>query len=122
MAKEMNEEVLCQYQEWLSQCPIQFHAHGFGSKPTIDNDGKKEIISGKRYFAHSGKDPGAKDPQVICYYKWDETNKKFTKHHIADNVGTGLFIQTADLNKNGFKDIVVAGKSGTYILFNKGNK
>lgn len=88
----------------------------------IDNDGKKDLITGKRYFGHSGRDPGAKDPQVISYYKWDETAKKFSKHHIADNVGTGLYIKTGDLDKNGYKDIVVAGKSGTFIIFNKGKK
>ncbi len=41
MTKSMSEEVLSQYQEWLSECPIQIHAHGFGSEPTLDNDGKK---------------------------------------------------------------------------------
>ena len=50
MTKEMSEEVLCQYQEWLSKCPIQFHAHGFGSKPTLDNDGK-EIKATDRFMA-----------------------------------------------------------------------
>ena len=53
----------------------------------------------------------------LYYYKWHSKTLTFSKHLIAENVGTGLFIQTADLDKNGLKDIVVAGKSGTYIIF-----
>jgi hypothetical protein len=34
--------------------------------------------------------------------------------------GTGLQIRVADLDGNGWKDIVVAGKSGTHILWNDG--
>ena len=50
MTKSMSEEVLCQYQEGRSQCPIQFHAHGFGSKPTLDDEGK-EIKATDRFIA-----------------------------------------------------------------------
>jgi hypothetical protein len=34
--------------------------------------------------------------------------------------GTGLYIQVADLNGDDLRDIVVPGKSGTHILWNKG--
>jgi len=34
--------------------------------------------------------------------------------------GVGLQIRVVDLDGNGWKDIVVAGKSGTYILWNEG--
>ncbi|MHC4123857.1 MAG: FG-GAP repeat domain-containing protein [Planctomycetota bacterium] len=46
---------------------------------------------------------------------------KFTRHTIDEgSVGCGLQIRTADMNADGRIDIIVAGKSGTYILFNKG--
>jgi len=35
----------------------------------IDNDGKVELVSGKRYRAHSGKDPGSTDPVGVYYLK-----------------------------------------------------
>ena len=85
----------------------------------IDGDGAKELITGKRVRAHSGKDPGAKDQPAIVCYKWNPKDLKFTKQVIADGVGTGLHIRTADLDKNKKLDIVVAGKNGTYILFQK---
>ena len=34
----------------------------------------------------------------------------------------GTIIRVADLDKNGWKDLVMAGKSGTFILFNEGKK
>jgi hypothetical protein len=94
----------------------QFHALAWVD---LDGDGHKDIITGKRFNAHSGKDPGAKDPYGLYYYKFDSKALTFSKHLIAENVGTGLFIQTADLNKDGLNDVVVAGKSGTYIIFSK---
>jgi len=87
----------------------------------IDNDGQPELITGRRVRAHSGNDPGDNEPGAMYYFKWDKTKQKFQKFTIATNgPGTGLQIRIADLNGDGWKDIVVAGKSGTYILWNLG--
>lgn len=87
----------------------------------LDNDGQPELISGRRVRAHSGNDPGDADPGVIYYYKWNKDAQKFTKFTVAENgPGIGLQIRIADLDGNGFKDIVCAGKSGTNILWNEG--
>lgn len=88
----------------------------------IDNDGAPELITGKRYYAHSGKDPGAEDPIVINYYKKADTDPvtftKFEAHR--GEAGTGLQIRVADLDGDGWKEIIVPGKSGTHILWNEG--
>ena len=89
----------------------------------LDGDGKPELITGKRVRAHAGRDPGDLDPPALFYYKWDPNERKFTRFPIADfgkGVGTGMQIQVADLNGDGRPDIAVAGKSGTYLLFNEG--
>jgi hypothetical protein len=88
----------------------------------LDGDGRDELITGKRKWAHGPTgDPGATDPAILVYFSWDERAKRFTRHAIAEgNVGTGLQIRTADLNGDGRVDIVVAGKSGTYLLLNQG--
>lgn len=89
----------------------------------IDNDGQPDLITGKRIRAHSGSDPGAADPPAIYYYTWDAAALKFTRHTIdASTAGTGLFIRVADLDKNGWKDLVMAGKTGTFIFLNQGNQ
>lgn len=86
----------------------------------LDGDGNAELITGKRVYAHNGGDPGGKDPPCLYYYKWNKAGE-FTRFTIDEGaVGTGLQIRTADLNGDGRIDIVVAGKSGTYVLLNDG--
>ena len=90
----------------------------------LNNDGKHEIITGKRYYAHSGKDRGAEDEIVIASFQpgMDENGKVSFKKEVlhTGQAGTGLYIQIADLNEDGNKEIIVPGKSGTHILWNKG--
>ncbi|QIF03991.1 VCBS repeat-containing protein [Roseimicrobium sp. ORNL1] len=87
----------------------------------LDNDGQPELITGRRVRAHSGGDPGDNEPGVIHYFKWDKEKQTFSKFNVAvDGPGIGLQINVADLDGNGWKDIICAGKSGTHILWNEG--
>jgi hypothetical protein len=87
----------------------------------VDGDGDDELVTGKRTWGHNGSDPGGNDPPGLYYYEWNPTTRTFTRHTIEEGrVGTGLQIRTADLNGDSRIDIVVAGKSGTYLLFNQG--
>ena len=87
----------------------------------LDGDGHDEILSGRRYRAHNGKDPGSAEPLRYVAYTWttDEATGEatFTRHSIAEGVGAGLQIRTADLDNDGDLDIVSAGKDGTEILW-----
>jgi len=83
----------------------------------LDGDGKQEIITGKRYYAHNGGDPGGQDMPEIHAYSY--VDGQFTKSLIEQgHVGVGLQIATGDINGDGRIDIAVAGKSGTYALLN----
>jgi len=91
----------------------------------IDGDGAKELVTGKRYRAHNGGDPGANDPFGLYYFKWN--GESFTKNIISygsvdQGKGAGIFFSIEDLRKSGRKDIIVAGKDGLYIFFNDGQK
>jgi len=91
----------------------------------LDQDGAPELITGKRYYAHSGKDPGAEDEVTVHYYDWDLATQSWTKHFISrapagQGPGIGLQINPADLDGDGWIDLVVPGKSGTHILWNRG--
>ena len=56
----------------------------------------------------------------MYYYVWNQKQKGFKRYTIDfGNVGIGLQIRTADIDEDGDTDIVVAGKEGTQILFNK---
>ena len=90
----------------------------------LDQDGKPEIITGKRYYAHSGRDKGAEDPIIMVRYSssFNQSGEvKFQKNIIHEGrAGTGLQIRVADLDDNGWLDLVVSGKTGLHILKNKG--
>ncbi len=96
----------------------QYHAMAWVD---IDNDGQNELITGKRYRAHNGHDPGSRDPIGLYYFKWN--GESFVKNVISYGPlgvgkGTGIFFSIADLHKTGRKDIVVAGKDGLCVFFN----
>lgn len=83
----------------------------------LDGDGADELITGKRYFAHNGKDPGGTEMPCLYYYTWDAKLANFSRHVIEEgHIGSGLQIVTHDLNADGKLDLAVAGKSGTYVL------
>lgn len=85
----------------------------------LDGDGRDELITGKRVRAHNGRDPGGKEPPLVCYYTIDDAGK-FTKHVIEHgSVGIGLQIRVADIDGDEDLDIVLAGKDGTQILFSQ---
>jgi hypothetical protein len=87
----------------------------------LDGDGTDELITGKRKWAHNDGDPGAADPAVVYYFKWNPQRQNFDRYAVAEGmVGTGLQIRTADLTGDGRIDIVVPGKSGTHLLVNMG--
>ena len=86
----------------------------------LDGDGSPELITGKRYFGHNGRDPGGMEMPCLYYYRWDAKTKKFSRHTIDEgHVGCGLQIAIANLNDDQKTDIAVAGKSGTYLLLAK---
>ena len=89
----------------------------------LDGDGACELLTGKRYRAHCGHDPGADDDYGIYYFKW--TGESFARQvidHGAARVATGLGIHfaAADLSGNGLPDIVAPGKDGLYVFWNQG--
>lgn len=91
----------------------------------VDNDGQSELITGKRYYAHSGRDAGAEDDVTVQFYDWNVDAGTWAKHLISTapagkGPGIGLQIRVHDLDNNGWKDIIVPGKSGTHIIWNDG--
>ena len=87
----------------------------------LDGDGRDELITGKRVRGHNGNDPGGNEPAILVYYTWDDGFESFERHTICEAaVGIGLQIRTADLDADGDLEIIVPGKDGTQILWNRG--
>jgi len=85
----------------------------------IDNDGIKDIVTGKCYYAHNGRDIGAEDPAVLYWFK--ATRNKdgsvdYIPYLIDADSGVGRQISTGDLNKDGKMDIVVGNKKGVFAF------
>lgn len=89
----------------------------------LDQDGQPEILTGKRRYAHNGKDPGGEDALIVCTYSFDPATKRFEKEILSQGgrVGAGLYPVPSDLDKDGDIDIVLPGKSGLYILMSQRN-
>ncbi|WP_212635266.1 FG-GAP repeat domain-containing protein [Pseudozobellia thermophila] len=88
----------------------------------LDGDGQNELVTGKRYKAHNGKDPGGFDPVGLYYFKW--TGENFSKQVIdygtyGKGKGTGVYFAVSDVNNDHRKDVVVAGKDGLVVFLNK---
>jgi len=86
----------------------------------LDNDGTDELITGKRFHAHNGNDPGGNDPTCVYYYKFERNERQWQRHLIHEGGDVGLGISTAaiDIDADGDIDIVAPGKSGLFLLEN----
>lgn len=90
----------------------------------VNGDGQKDLVTGKRYFAHNGGDPGAYDPCEMAWYEIKREKGKaptFTRHTIAEGLDTGIGTQfeMGDINDDGLVDIALANKKGVNILLQK---
>jgi VCBS repeat protein len=89
----------------------------------IDGDGAGELITGKRYRAHLGADPGSFDDLGLFYFKWN--GESFTKNVIdygppGAGHGCGIHFALGDVSGNGRLDIVAPGKEGLVFYENLG--
>jgi len=82
------------------------------------------LLTGKRYMAHNGHDPGEREPLGVYWYErlMGPNHQVEWAKHVLDyggRTGGGIQIPVADIDKDGDLDFVVAGKSGLFLFENK---
>jgi FG-GAP-like repeat len=88
------------------------------------------LLTGKRYQAHNGHDPGSHEPLGVYWYERmldPKTHSVDWARHVIDyggRTGGGIEIAVGDIDKDGDIDFAVGGKSGLFLFENKtsGNK
>ncbi len=86
----------------------------------LDGDGDLDLITGKRYLAHNGNDPGSAEPLGVYWYELKRKGgATWTKHAISyrQGIGSGLNACVVDLDRDGDLDVVVTGKWGGPVYF-----
>lgn len=88
----------------------------------LTGNGRPELVTGKRLFAHNGHDKGGREPLGLYWYEYVETERQWewVRHiiHYGGRVGGGMQIPVVDIDTDGDLDIVVAGKSGVFLFEN----
>ncbi|HEY1173744.1 MAG TPA: PVC-type heme-binding CxxCH protein [Verrucomicrobiae bacterium] len=92
----------------------------------MDGDGLKDIVTGKRFWAHGATgDAEAGAPAVSYWFKLVRKADKsiaWVPHLIDDNSGVGTQVVVGDVNKDKLPDLVVGNKKGTFVLLQESKK
>ncbi len=84
----------------------------------LDKDGREELVTGKRYYAHNGHDPGGNDPLCIYVYTYDKAKNQWTRHIVDEGTKAGFGLNPAigDIDGDGDIDLLCPGKSGLFYF------
>ena len=88
----------------------------------INGDQLPDFVTGKRFFAHQGKDPGGMEPAVLYWFELDHTEEglpKWNRHTIDEDSGVGIHVVVRDINDDGILDILNANKKGVIVFWGK---
>jgi hypothetical protein len=86
----------------------------------VNGDGQKDLVSGKRWWAHGPKGDVAPGDPAVLY--WFEARRgadgivSFTPHKIDDDSGIGTQFTVADVNGDGLPDLVTSNKKGVFLF------
>lgn len=86
----------------------------------IDGDGLKDIVTGKRFWAHGpAGDPEPNAPAVLYWFKLVRSARgeaDFVPHLIDDNSGVGTQVVAGFITNKKYPDIVVGNKKGVFVF------
>ena len=91
----------------------------------MNNDGLKDIVTGKRFWAHGPT--GDAEPNAPAVLYWFELSRKDGKvqwipRQIDNDSGVGTQVTALDLNGDKLGDVVVGNKKGQFVFIQEAAK
>ena len=86
----------------------------------LDGDGNVEVVAGKRFQGHEGKDPGENDPLVVFSYQFNPQTRTWRQRTLSHHPLCGLDLdpKCVDIDADGDIDILAPARSGLVLLDN----
>jgi hypothetical protein len=85
----------------------------------IDGDGLKDIVTGKRFWAHGQRGDDEPNAAAVLYWfklvRGPDKSVDWLPFQIDDNSGVGTQVVAGDINRDGLTDVVVGNKRGTFV-------
>ena len=91
----------------------------------MDGDGLKDIVTGKRYWAHGPTgDINPTDPPALYWFKLVRKGgtASFEPRLIDNDSGIGVQVVAADVNGDKYPDIIVGNKKGIFVHIGEAKK
>jgi hypothetical protein len=83
----------------------------------LNGDGRRDIITGKRYLASRGSGEGAHEPAKVFWIEFTgDAAQPWIVHPIDEDSGVGVQMEVQDINGDGLLDILTANKKGVFFF------
>jgi hypothetical protein len=87
----------------------------------MDGDGLKDIVTGKRFWAHgkNGGDPDSNGAAVLYWFKLERTGKgqvDYVPYQIDADSGVGTQVTVGYVSNKKYPDVVVGNKKGVFVF------